>query len=147
MSADDALGMGRSKRLREHANPRSGSRQAALDARAADNGFSQGFGVLQPNRLVEHYQQTICVLHALERGELLPFCDCTDRSRWAQFNYTIKLHRPTRQSDNRSDDGHDALIDELTRLDRKVYAAAVHRLRRDASRVERVHGVRLWCND
>ena len=44
--------MGRSKRLREHANPRSGSRQAALDARAADNGFSQGFGVLQPNRLV-----------------------------------------------------------------------------------------------
>ena len=42
---------------------------------------------------------------------------------------------------------NDALIDELTRLDRKVYAAAVHRLRRDASRVERVHGVRLWCDE
>ena len=99
--------------------------------------------------VLEHYQQTICTLHALERGELLPFCDCTDKSQWSRFegNYTIKLHRPTRQSDNRSDDGHDALIDELTRLDRKVYAAAVHRLRRDASRVERVHGVRLWCDD
>ena len=60
---------------------------------------------------------------------------------------TIKHHRPTRQPGNQSDDGHDALIDELTRLDRKVYAAAVHRLRRDASRVERVYGVRLWCND
>ena len=45
------------------------------------------------------------------------------------------------------DDGHDALIDDLTRLDRKVYAAAVHRLRRDASRVERAYGVRLWCNE
>ena len=49
--------MGRSKRLREHANPRSGSRQAALDARAADNGFSQGFGVLQPNRLLREIDQ------------------------------------------------------------------------------------------
>ena len=99
--------------------------------------------------VLEHYQQTICTLHALERGELLPFCDCTDKSQWSRFegNYTIKLHRPTRQSDNRSDDGHDALIDELTRLDRKVYAAAVHRLRRDASRVERAYGVRLWCNE
>ena len=108
---------------------------------------SQAEGGLAFVGVLEHYQQTICTLHALERGELLPFCECRDRSRWAQFNYTIKLHRPTRQSDNRSDDGHDALIDELTRLDRKVYAAAVHRLRRDASRVERVHGVRLWCDE
>ena len=121
------------------------------DVEAAVRRVADGADGLEFVGVTDRYQESLCTLHALQRGEVPPGCDCQNRTAWAQFVRANIQHR----TDSRKGElkprhpplsAHEtALIDELNAGDWQIYRAALARLHRDAKRVEQEHGVRIWC--
>lgn len=108
--------------------------------------------------ITELYQESMCLLHARELGELPPECDCQKPKLWARFrqNHSF-VHHPTRglarqacrvnatRTPVQLTAREVQLIDRVTRLDKAVYAAALQRLKADAAWAEKRFGVRVIC--
>lgn len=106
--------------------------------------------------VLEHYQQSMCTLHAFERRELPQWCNCSRPRAWSTFPRSHVMHTTLQQQDNASHADRPpaqrlsaravGLIDALTRMDRRLYEVSLARLRRDSARVEALYGTKLWCD-
>ena len=106
--------------------------------------------------VLEHYQQSMCTLHAFERRELPQWCNCSAPRAWSTFPRSHVMHTTLQQQDNASHADRPpaqrlsaravGLIDALTRMDRRLYEVSLARLRRDSARVEARYGTKLWCD-
>ena len=110
--------------------------------------------------ITELYQESMCLLHARELGELPSSCDCQKPELWARFrhNHSFEQHpaqalarRSCRINATRTPlqlTAREAqLVDRVTRLDAAVYAAALQRLKADAAWAEQRFGVRVICQE
>jgi len=101
--------------------------------------------------VAERYQTSMCTLHALERNELPAYCNCSAPAAWAKFPQAHMTHDGPRgivmARRMPPSEREIELIDELTALDRVLYAAALARLRRDVALVEARFGTKLWCDE
>jgi len=98
--------------------------------------------------LVEHYQATLCLLHARShdrRARLPAFCDCGNRTAWSSFRGRRESHGvPPHSPDDLSREDR-GMIDSLTQLDQQVYERAKRRFMQEVRAVERAKRVRLVC--
>ena len=121
------------------------------DVEAALRRVADGADGLDFVGVTDRYQESLCVLHALQRGNVPPGCNCQNRSAWDTFvrvnfqHYADARKGPQKPRHPPLTAHETALIDELNAGDWQIYRAAVARLHRDAKRVEQQHGVRIWC--
>eukprot|EP00928_Gymnodinium_smaydae_P049367 TRINITY_DN3311_c0_g3_i1.p1 TRINITY_DN3311_c0_g3~~TRINITY_DN3311_c0_g3_i1.p1 ORF type:complete len:421 (-),score=55.85 TRINITY_DN3311_c0_g3_i1:105-1232(-) len=95
--------------------------------------------------VTELYQESMCLVHVIERDEFPPYCDCENRSAWSTFPETHVRHGVEAHSVRNLKREDARLIDDLTAEDRRLYDAALQRLTRDIHRVEAKFGKKILC--
>ena len=95
----------------------------------------------------EAYHESICLFHARLLGSLPSHCACESEA-WQRYVETEIRHR-------HGDEAYGSVllssaetlrkVDEMTRDDRALYAAAVRRFLRDLEGLEQSQGVRVLC--
>ena len=97
----------------------------------------------------EAYHESICLFHARLLGSLPAHCDC-EAAAWQQYVETSISHRAGDEAYGTVRGASaEALrrVDEMTRDDRELYAAAVRRFVRDLEGLEQRHGRRVLCEE
>merc|ERR1719265_159183 len=98
--------------------------------------------------LVEAYQESICLFHAVYRGILPQYCNCADLESWNTFEPTHKDHGVGYYK-SLSDYAPEVLskIDVFTAEDRILYNKATQRFFRDIQAAEARFGMKILCRN
>lgn len=95
--------------------------------------------------LLEHYKESMCLLHETLTGGLPAWCDCT-KGKWHEVGVEHESHGVQRHDVKQDLSAADARrIHKLTRSDHKLYKAAKKRFLEEVSKTEKKHGVKLMC--
>lgn len=97
--------------------------------------------------LTDYYQESMCLLRAKYSGHLPDWCDCQDTENWRAFPHANSTHgSPTHSLSDLSHEDIE-LMRNLTRVDSKIYSAALTRFKAEITSVEKYFGKTIWCHD
>eukprot|EP00404_Azadinium_spinosum_P003780 CAMPEP_0180465950 /NCGR_PEP_ID=MMETSP1036_2-20121128/26219_1 /TAXON_ID=632150 /ORGANISM="Azadinium spinosum, Strain 3D9" /LENGTH=304 /DNA_ID=CAMNT_0022472839 /DNA_START=31 /DNA_END=945 /DNA_ORIENTATION=+ len=98
--------------------------------------------------LLEAYQESVCLFHAVYLEALPSYCNCANSALWSSFNATHDDHDNEHRKQI-SDYEPEVIsnVDALTAQDRALYNAAKQRFLRDVSWAETHFGVKILCHD
>lgn len=95
--------------------------------------------------IMEHYQESLCLLHVQLDLQLPSWCNCEDQASWSSFKQSsINLgkgehHVPELRTEERE------LLDNITQYDWHLYQAATDRFLEHIQAAEERSGVKILC--
>jgi len=96
--------------------------------------------------VAERYQESVCLMEAMIRGEVPSYCNCSDPAAWASFPIFEEAHGVRAHSVDDISQDELSMIDSLTEIDAMVYKAGVERFLQDMTGVEQKFGVKILCD-
>lgn len=97
--------------------------------------------------LTEFYQESMCLLHAMSRNSLPPYCNCEDREAWGRFPHASLDHGGGARSTHTLSRAEADMVEKLTRVDARLYQVAMGRFMEAVHEVEGRFGRRVFCQD
>ena len=95
--------------------------------------------------LLEHYKESLCLLHDTLTGTMPAWCDCQGEA-WHHVEIEHESHGVQEHDPTGDISEEDAIrIHELTASDHKLYRAATRRFKAEIAKAETKHGVKLSC--
>mmetsp|Transcript_83194 Transcript_83194/g.217243 ORF Transcript_83194/g.217243 Transcript_83194/m.217243 type:complete len:327 (-) Transcript_83194:95-1075(-) len=97
--------------------------------------------------LTEFYQESMCLLHAMSKNSFPSYCNCEDHEAWGKFPHASLDHGGGTKTTHTLSKADAELVENLTRVDARLYQVAMGRFMEAVHEVEGRFGKKVFCRD